>query len=107
MSRRVIDEEWRWVDYEGIPGHGCLIHGQTNDVESCFMPAARGKLASAAPDMARLLERLEWTQYVDCPDCSDGDRDHPGCHICLMPEHIGHAPDCEWLRVMRKAGLQT
>jgi len=54
---------------------------------------ARAKLAAAAPDMARLLLTLEWSSGDFCPCCGQKDGS----------EHLSH---CEWLAVMRKAGVR-
>lgn len=52
------------------------------------------RLVSAAPDMARLLENREWE--------FDGRLDT--CKSCGGEEH---SENCEWVRVMKKAGLLT
>ena len=64
---------------------------------------ARARLAAAAPDMARLLLKLEWSD-VDydaatyCPSC--------WASYPWKPSDLGHRDDCEWLAVMRKAGVR-
>jgi hypothetical protein len=52
----------------------------------------RAKLASAAPDMARMLLTIQWGV--------DG-----FCWSCREDMTRKHKPDCEWVRVMRKAGV--
>lgn len=62
--------------------------------------------AEAAKDLveaARALEpelaRVEWAAEVDCPECGDGFRDHPGCPWCGYPRHMGHASECALVRL--------
>lgn len=59
----------------------------------------RARLAAAAPEMARLLLQLEWTQ--------GGVWDPAGCHVCLGGRDSGgHKPDCAYDALMRKAGVR-
>lgn len=105
MSKPVWEEEWTADD-------NVLFNADFAD-ESMAVFDARGaaypeaaKLASAAPDMARLLLRLE-----------NAEAEHAYCRTCygsggtLPPQGgftkgSGHKPDCEWLRVMKKAGVR-
>jgi len=60
-------------------------------------------LAAAAPDMARLLCKLEWTDIVR----SGYGMGTPSCAHCGRPsERQRHEENCEWLAVMRKAGVR-
>lgn len=57
---------------------------------------ARGRLAAAAPEMARLLLKLEIVGDGGpgfCPACGVWRPDYP------------HKDDCEWVAVLRKAGV--
>lgn len=88
----VWEEEW-FVEPpdDELPGYPIL---NAAGGWSC-MREDKAKLASAAPDMARLLLELEWTfgDIAACPSC-----------IRWYPS--GHADDCEWLRAMKKAGVR-
>lgn len=78
------DEVWE-LKRDGVGHYDVYIAKSANQ--------ARAQLISAAPDMARLLLALEG------PDtCSHCDR--------RMPMR-DHETDCEWLRVMRLAGVRT
>lgn len=67
---------------------------------------ARARLAAAAPAMARLLLSLEWpepshdSQPTVCHFCR---REHPDMD---EPGPDAHTPDCQWLAVMRAAGVR-
>lgn len=74
---------------------------------------ARAKIASAAPEMARLLLALEWSGsecYYDgcdavCPCCrKEGPRKSRFSAKILGGEH---AEDCALAAVLRKAGVRT
>ena len=69
----------------------------------------RAKLAAAAPDMARLLMTMEWS-ITDKPQLHYIANEHvveqrAWCVFCKHEKSSGHKPDCEWVRVMRKAGV--
>ncbi len=58
--------------------------------------AARARLASAAPDMARMLLEIEWASRdvaLECPKCR-------------VREDSGHGPNCALIAALRKAGLR-
>lgn len=59
---------------------------------------ARARLASAAPDMARLLLELEW--------CDDDGHYCPSCGYSRFRTPQTHAPDCRLVAVLRKAGVR-
>lgn len=71
---------------------GCLYMSQ---VTLCFYDEERAaKLASAAPDMARVLLAVEWSLAPGgCPSCKN-----------LMPYE--HKPDCALDAALRKAGVR-
>jgi len=52
---------------------------------------ARARLASAAPDMARVLLAVEWKLRTWCPSCE---------------EYEEHGPDCSLDAALRKAGCR-
>ena len=66
---------------------------------------ARARLASAAPDMARVLLACEWADNSSeeyAPEC-------PSCHAQGPYEgepSKGHAPDCALDASLRKAGVR-
>ena len=64
---------------------------------------ARARLASAAPDMARVLLACEWAwcegrEWKVCPSCSN---DEPN-----DSRRSGHASDCALDAALRKAGVR-
>lgn len=80
---------------------------------------ARAQLASAAPDMARVLLEVEWCGSVNI----DIEWDSPACSSCggVDPDQwtddtvrrieregftVGHAPDCALEACLRKAGVR-
>lgn len=80
-------------------------------VTIAFGPMAEdaAKLCAAAPEMARLLLKLEWRGAYQvgigdgcdscCPDC-----EMPAPILVHEKSHL-HAPDCELAAVLRKAGV--
>lgn len=84
---------------------------------------AERALIAAAPEMARLLLDLEWAGWNQegydpsdaCPSCGQ----HPPSKFIVPARRIdaytrveaheeirgGHAPDCRWVAVLRKAGV--
>lgn len=82
-----------------------------------ILDKSREALILSAPDMARLLLSFEWCGNggIDgcsqCPSCLEPEPEEtcPTNHeemICSEGLVFGHAADCEWLRVMKKAGLR-
>ena len=69
---------------------------------------ARARLASAAPDMARVLleaewgdrDSTEWGSWAVCFSCGGTKPDEPG------HRDTGHKPDCGLDAALRKAGLR-
>jgi hypothetical protein len=61
------------------------------------MQIPRMDLAAAAPDMARVLLAIEWSDTANEPD---------GCPSCGEPKHIGHDVDCALDAALRKAGVR-
>jgi hypothetical protein len=92
MSKPVWEEEW--VYHEEL--QRCVRMLEDSSVVP-LRSEAEHRLASAAPDMARLLLSLEW------PVDSDG---YSACADCASRRSVGHDRDCDWLRVMRKAGVR-
>lgn len=74
-----------------------------NDGARAVAMHARLKLAAAAPEMARMLDRLEWTANLG--------QNTYGCGICSREvsrtaKRSEHYPDCELLALLRKAGVR-
>jgi hypothetical protein len=82
---------------------------------------ARGRLVTCAPEMARMLLRVEWVadgNFASCHFCTGvrpADADfmasrgwRPGQAGFTETTRLfrGHGPDCEWLALMRKAGVR-
>ncbi len=79
-----------------IAGFGFADALHQNDI-------ARARLASAAPEMARVLLALEWTGVAH--------EELPACIVCgYLPDlpnpEDGHKPDCALVAALRKAGLR-
>lgn len=55
------------------------------------------KLMGAAPEMARFILEQEFDQETQFGD---------ECAWCCRTKSEGHAENCKWLRVVRKAGLR-
>ena len=102
------EEIWHYWSYEGdspthhasfcaegsaasIDGHECA--GVTNG-SSEGHAKARARLASCAPEAIRMLLEEEWDYVGRCPWCKE-------CSCC-----DGHADDCKWLALMKKAGVR-
>jgi hypothetical protein len=61
----------------------------------------RAQLAAQAPAMARLLLELQWISQE-----SDEGYLPPQCMVCeAYQESTEHAPDCELMAVLKKAGV--
>jgi hypothetical protein len=98
MPKPVWEEEWV---FDGTLGYSELhVNGQEvadfYDGNDGGLNHDRAILASAAPDMARLLLELE--------RASESYARMTSCYMCDRLE--GHKDSCEWLRVMRKAGVR-
>jgi hypothetical protein len=65
-------------------------------VEVAMESDAHARLASAAPDMARVLLSVEW----------DGNADEDICPSCYQHEAMGHAADCALDAALHKAGVR-
>lgn len=61
------------------------------------MQLERMDLASAAPDMARVLLAIEWEQDTDAIHY---------CPSCRSERHSGHRADCALDAALRKAGVR-
>lgn len=110
MTNKAIDETWKYLEHpnQGVEDEPYVYFpdGSATSPDWDSRKTAkevgfdRGKLMAAAPDMARLLNVFEMKQ------------DHSGsvCATCGKRwdriDGILHHEDCEWLRVMRKAGLR-
>ena len=88
------EEIWLYGHNEGAHFLSCAPQ-ETTAVFGGADPEARARLASAAPDMARLLLSIEivgdGAGY--CPACGQLRPDEP------------HKDDCDWLMALRKAGV--
>ena len=99
------EEEWTWHDatypnsghsgYVAFPaGRMAIQYDPANYSQS--EGAARGRLAAAAPEMARMLLELEWISTYETIDC----------RICGGEKTAGgHEPDCKLVAVLTKAGV--
>ena len=92
---KVWEEAW-YVDADGaiafrdsISDKHALFLQQHGEV---FDPA-RGRLAAAAPEMARLLIQHQYGRTSCCLGCS-----------ALASEEC--MPDCPWMTVLQKAGVR-
>lgn len=82
------------------------------DAELSRVLEARERMASAAPDMARVLLAVEWTNSDDedmCPSCGGLNPAEEAKR--RWPRHpdagtVGHAPDCALDAALRKAGVR-
>ena len=126
----IWDEEWVVRDDESA-----LVRDATNgreiavfDVpvteddplfqEKAELADRRAILAAAAPAMARLLLSLEWAAGGSWgPSGDESTNTNFACALCegTRGEWVarsgtkypaGHAPDCQWLAVMRAAGVR-
>jgi hypothetical protein len=98
------EETWE-IEYpsEEVPGnwvvrkrHGGSLFVSMPRSEPVQMCRSRGQLATAAPEMARLLLEMQWGAQV---------QDQRGCQCCLRFPEEGHAPDCKLVAALRKAGI--
>lgn len=78
-----------------------------------LLERSRAALASAAPEMARLLLAAEWSGTRGwgppcCPWCEGFAPDEQGEYgkYTKVANNTGHRSDCELLAVLRKAGLR-
>ena len=102
------EETWT---FDGEREGGCILENDTAVMYTCGPDdpeyhAPRGHLASAAPDMARVLLEIEWRAG------EFGDPDAGGrCPSCLGYEPSGspddgHHVDCALDAALRKAGVR-
>ncbi len=108
--------EETWLYFEpnaGFPGFAAEIgDGKLRVFESHAGEdddRPRAVLAAAAPEMARLLLTLEERQTYEETTCAtcDGPSAHNGArHPETLIWHIEHEPDCQWVAVLRKAGVR-
>lgn len=92
MSKPVWEEDWVYRD-------GALIE-ESFDPYMTITPgyiAAKERLKSAAPDMVRLLLQHEFPNGWTC---------YHRCGATRGEFGVPHAENCEWLRVMKKAGVR-
>ena len=81
------EEEWEYIDRGNGKSHLHCVDGE--EEYATFWgddDAGRARLAAAASAMAMLLIGLEWA-------------------CCCRWFGLRHKPECEWLRVMRLAGV--
>ncbi len=77
---------------------------------------ARARIAACAPEALRLLLEAEWSasglnsydehSWKECPWCGGAEMPPASTLDGSRPYYIGHAPDCQWLALMEKAGLR-
>jgi hypothetical protein len=84
-----VEDETIYFDH---PNRAGAFHGDASHEDE---DRARAKLAAAAPEMARLLLKLEIV--------GDGAGYCPACHV-LRPD-LPHKDSCEWVTVLTKAGV--
>lgn len=104
------EENWRLEHHDesgqywylSTPGSPIRVYGYEDEPEV----KARARLASAAPEMARVLLAVEWMPHPEtelrfCPSC-DGEypEDFPNCL------DAGHRPGCALDAALRKAGAR-
>lgn len=102
MTKPVWEEEWVLFDASRACEYAPGIYIAGTGPDKCFSnfdDNHQARLASAAPDMARLLREHE---YI----VSGSNRDDDECFNCAAKRFDAHKPDCEWLRVMKKAGVR-
>jgi hypothetical protein len=89
------EETWEWngEDVRDPVARVAVLRGPTSDEV--------GKLAAAAPEMARLLLSLEWADGHWSVNHRGG-----GCLSCGSARDEGHREDCRLVAVLRKAGVR-
>ena len=126
----IVDETWEfvtpWPDCitpsRRVEGHsgsvrfprGGGMHVKFDPANSSMLEGAeRGRLAAAAPDMARVLLAIEWVdtsgEYQErCPSCQCRTELPPDGRVgALVKLHPGeHSASCELVAALRKAGLR-
>jgi len=115
--------EENWIAEEGdvITSSGeCIFDESDCGVASKAVHEPRASLASAAPDMARVLLSLEWSGRLDyvgdggyncCPSCGGVAPEDAGSHdarhdVSRGRNVVGHRDDCAWDAALRKAGVR-
>lgn len=108
------EETWGWQAAHSSMQSGWVTTPHGGSVGVFYKPGssfedaeARGRLAAAAPDMARVLLAIEWgvdrAEYGGaCPscDCFNPDGDAP------LGYAKGHEPACALDAALRKAGVR-
>jgi hypothetical protein len=90
------EEEWyregtQTIRAKGVPGG----LGADCSMTIATVEPNRGNLIACAPEMARMLLKLEW------PMCN---ADY--CYECGRKKRFGHAPTCALDALLRKAGAR-
>lgn len=106
VTRKVLGETWvtdgtdggKLCTYEAMKDGDVIQErfGYFGDFDGVAAPV-RARLAARAPEMARMLLRLE----APCP----------GSYLCAIcgkniENEVPHKPTCAWLVLMKKAGLR-
>lgn len=122
----VLEETATWEALPGTHRGEPVVHLQLDNgiviahVLEARLARERAQLASAAPEMARLLLAIEWSgpeayvgagQFATCPSCAGLDPSDVGslvapADIAQRGCTIGHTPSCELEAAIRKAGLR-
>jgi len=105
----VWEERWEKLGRSVCAEYGPLRGRRLAEFDYCLDGDAcvgRARLAATAPDMARLLLSTEWVS-TEHDEGSTPDQ----CASCgafrMDTQSFGaHEPDCQWLAVMRKAGIR-
>lgn len=99
-KNKIYRGELRLVDEHGMMTDNLAWFGDSDEKGEAFdIARARCQLASAAPDMARLLLELEWTGERQEEQCC------PSCFAEVRRKEP-HAPDCALATALRKAGVR-
>jgi hypothetical protein len=109
---RPWEETWGMAHYEsggilttelhvGDGQHTCIPWADSRMGDGAEEDAARARLASAAPDMARLLF-ARWQKHAE--DDAGNDSSDWYCLACGKGG-LPHAPDCALVAALQKAGV--